>query len=492
MHTPYESEAFTAELAEVLSAFEEQVDAEFTEGAIESSTFNPGGLCVLRGKAITCTQSETAREICTTGQFGGGPMKKNVCRAVRLYVLVAMMVGSVALLGNTSQDAPELQVGPEAVAVYAAVQSELVEGNTTFALDLYRALSQEDGNLFFSPYSISAALAMTYSGARGETETQMKETLRFTLPQRVLHPAFHGLDTDLVQRASDIEGVSLSIASALWGQIGYPFLPEFRETLAESYGAPLKLTDFVDASEEAPTEINDWVSERTEERIPELMAPGSITPETRLVLANAIYFLGKWKLPFDANLTQDAPFHKLDGTEVSVPMMGIEGYFRYTEGDDFQAVELPYTGDQLAMIVLLPVESTFEAFEAALTVERLNRILEPMCSQKLWLAMPRLELTSEFSLAGVLADLGMADAFSSAADFSGMDGTHSLFIDHVVHKAFVSVDEEGTEAAAATGVIMTLSLPQTMSVDRPFIFLIRDIETGAILFMGRVMDPSGG
>ena len=220
------------------------------------------------------------------------------------------------------------------------------------------------------------------------------------------------------------------------------------------------------------------------------MAPGSITPETRLVLANAIYFLGTWKLPFDADLTQDAPFHKLDGTEVSVPMMGIEGHFRYTEGDDFQAVELPYTGDQLAMIVLLPVKGTFEAFEAALSVEQLNRILEPMYSQKLWLAMPKFELTSEFSLAGVLADLGMPDAFSSAADFSGMDGTHSLFIDHVVHKAFVSVDEEGTEAASATGVIMTLSMPRTIRVDRPFLFLIRDIETGTILFIGRVMDLS--
>lgn len=417
--------------------------------------------------------------------------RKNVRRAALLYVLTALMVGSVALLGNTSQDAAESQVGPEAAAVYAAAQSELVEGNTAFALDLYRALSQQDGNLFFSPYSISLALAMTYSGARGETETQMRDALWFTLPQRVLHPAFHGLDTDLMQRADDTEGVQLSIANALWGQHGYPFLWDFRSTLAESYDAPLSLTDFVDAPEEARTQINDWVSDRTNGKIEDLMKPETITSLTRLVLANAIHFKGTWKLQFDEEQTTAAPFHRLDGSQVDVPMMRMEGHFPYAAGSDFHAIELPYAGDALSMVILLPEEGMFEEFEADLAVERLNAILAQMYSGKVLLAMPRFELTSEFSLADTLTRLGMPDAFTGAADFSGMDGTSNLFIGHVAHKAYVSVNEEGTEAAAATGVSMVLSMPAAMTIDHPFIFLIRDSETGTILFMGRVLDPSG-
>jgi len=424
-------------------------------------------------------------------------MKRNknaIRRTALLYILAAMMAGSVVLLGNTSQDVPESQVGPEAIAVYAAVQSELVDGNTTFALDLYRALSQEDGNLFFSPYSISAALAMTYSGARAETETQMKETLCFALPQSVLHPAFHGLDTDLMQRASGIEGVQLSIANALWGQHGYPFLPDFRDTLAESYDAPLRLIDFVDAPEEARIDINNWVRDATDGKIEDLMKPGTITPLTRLVLANAIYFKGTWELQFDAAQTSTAPFYRLDGSHVAVPMMRMQERFRYTEGRDFQAIELPYSGDVLSMVILLPEEGMFEDFEADLSIERLDAILAQLGSEKVQLAMPRFELTSEFSLADTLTQLGMPDAFTGATDFSGMDGTRDLFIGHVAHKAYVLVNEEGTEAAGATGVSMTYSIPryEMMTIDRPFIFLIRDIETGTILFIGRVMDPREG
>jgi len=356
-----------------------------------------------------------------------------VSRTVRLCVLVAMMAGSVVLLGNTSQTDAQLPVGLEAVAVYAAVQSELVKGNTSFALDLYRALSQEDGNLFFSPYSISAALAMTYAGARGETEAQMKETLCFTLPQTVLHPAFRGLDTDLMQRASDIEGVQLSIANALWGQIGHPFLSGFRDTLAESYDAPLKLIDFVDAPEESRVDINNWVSDATNGKIEDLMKPGSITPLTRLVLANAIYFKGTWKLQFDEAHTTDAPFYQLDGIQVKVPMMGMQECLSYASGRDFQAIELPYSEDTLSMVILLPGEGTFEDFEANLSTERLDAILAQMYSQKVQLGMPRFKLTSEFSLTNTLAELGMQDTFTGAADFSGMDGTRDLFIDQVFY-----------------------------------------------------------
>ena len=416
--------------------------------------------------------------------------KNPISRTALLYVLMALMTGSFTLLGETGQTNAEPQLGPEASAVYAAVQSELVNSNTTFALDLYRTLCRGDGNAFFSPYSISAALAMTYSGARGETGTQMKQTLCFTLPQRVLHPAFHGLDTDLMQRASDVEGVQLSIANALWGQIGYPFLSDFRDTLVESYDAPLRLTDFVDAPEEARRDINDWVSDATSGKIEDLMKPGTITPDTRLVLANAIYFKGTWKVLFDAEKTGPAPFHRLDGSQVKVPMMRVKEYFPYTEGRDFQAIELPYTGDTLSMVILLPRAGMFEDFETDLSVEQLNAILAQLCSEKVQLWMPKFELTSEFSLAETLANLGMPDAFTGAADFSGMDGTRDLFIGHVAHKAYISVNEEGTEAAAATGVSMVLSMPSMMTIDHPFIFLIRNVETGTILFMGRVMDPT--
>lgn len=399
-------------------------------------------------------------------------------RAVIVCVMTTLVGCGLAVLGNNEEA--------------ATARAELVRTNTQFAFDLYRALAAGPGNLFVSPYSVSTALAMTFAGARGATEYQMAQTLRFTLPQDVLHPTFGSLNADLTGRVEGIDGVQLSIANAIWGQDGHPFLAEFLDLIETSYGAPIQPTDFASAPEQARADINEWVGERTEGLIPDLMAPDSITPETRLVLANAIYFLGTWKLPFDKDLTQDAPFHRLDGTEVSVPMMAIEDRFRYTEDKDYQAVELPYTGDRLSMVVLLPAEGTFETFEAALTVERLNQILAQMYSQKLWLAMPRFELTSEFSLADTLAQLGMPDAFTGAADFSGMDGTRDLFIGHVAHKAYVSVNEEGTEAAAATGVSMTLSMPSMMTIDHPFIFLIRDIETGTILFMGQVTDPSAG
>jgi len=415
-------------------------------------------------------------------------MKKNVCRTILLYSLTVLMAGSLVLLGETGQTNAEPQLGPEAAAVYAAVQSELVNSNTRFALDLYRTLCRGDGNAFFSPYSISLALAMTYAGARDNTAIEMAETLHFTLQQDRLHPAFNALGERLLGRD---ENINLTIANALWGQAGYPFLPDFLAVLDTGYDAGLRRADFIGAPEGARRDINDWVNDATEGKIEDLMKPGSVTPDTRLVLANAIYFKGTWKVQFDAKKTEFAPFYRLDGSQVKVPMMRMKERFPYTEGRDFQAIELPYTGDTLSMVICLPREGMFEDFEADLSVERLDAILAQLCSEKVQLAMPRFELTSEFSLGDTLAQLGMPDAFQlGAADFSGMDGTRDLFIGHIAHKAFISVNEEGTEAAAATGVSMTLSIPAMMTIDRPFVFLIRDIETGTILFIGRVMDPS--
>ena len=375
----------------------------------------------------------------------------------------------------------------------------LVEENSAFAFDLYQLLRQGNDNVFFSPYSISQALAMTYSGARGETEKQMSDTLHFVLSQDRLHPAFNGLDIELSKRGEgaqgkDEEGFRLNIVNAIWGQEDYRFLSEFLDVLAENYGAGLRAFDFVNAPEESRITINDWVSEQTEGRIEDLIPEGAIDALTRLVLTNAIYFNAAWQFPFNEDATTDGPFYLLDGGEVIVPMMTQTESFGYTKGDDYQAVELPYDGQELSMIILLPSDGQFENFESSMVYQRVTEIISSLAGQQVNLTIPKFEFESEFSLKKALTTMGMPVAFSADADFSGMTGDRDLAIDDILHKAFVSVDEAGTEAAAATAVLMTLTAvpapPVVVTVDRPFIFLIRDIETGTILFIGRVVNPS--
>lgn len=376
---------------------------------------------------------------------------------------------------------------------------DAAEGNNAFAFDLYRFLQKENknGNLFYSPYSISLALAMTYAGARGQTEQQMAQTLHF-LPQGRLHPALNRLDLELAQRGQgakgkDGKGFRLNIANAIWGQQGYRFLPEFLDLLAENYGAGLRLVDYAADAESSRVTINNWVSDRTEGRIKDLIPKGALDKLTRLVLTNAIYFNAAWSAPFQPSQTQDGVFHLLNGSQVAVPMMRQTTSFGYAEGQGYQAVELPYDGRELSMVILLPQTGQFDAFESALDAGQVNSILENLKQRQVTLRLPRFKIESEFSLAETLAAMGMPAAFSSEADFSGMDGARNLFISDVVHKAFVSVDESGTEAAAATAVIERASAmpqqPVEVTVDRPFIFVIRDIQTGAILFVGRVVNP---
>lgn len=374
----------------------------------------------------------------------------------------------------------------------------LVEGNSAFAFDLHQALKDEEGNLFYSPYSISLALAMTYAGARGETEQQMADTLHFLLSKDRLHSAFNSLDIELSKRGQgaqgkDGEGFRLNIVNAIWGQKDYSFLPAFLDVLAENYGAGLRLLDFVSAPEESRVTINDWVSDQTEGRIEDLIKKGIISSLTRLVLTNAIYFNAAWQYPFDEDNTAKAAFHLLDGGDVTVQMMHQTEEFGYAEGDGYQTVELKYDGGDLSMVILLPEEDNFEQFEVSLDVQTLKKITDAVRIKNVILSMPKFEYESEFSLKGTLETLGMTEAFSMEADFSGMTGNDELFIKDVVHKTFVSVDEAGTEAAAATAVIMDLKAmpgePVEVTIDRPFIFLIRDINTGAILFVGRVLDP---
>ena len=375
----------------------------------------------------------------------------------------------------------------------------LVKGNSDFAFDLYQALNKEDDNIFYSPYSMSLALAMTYAGARGETEQQMADTLHFVLPQDHLHPAFNRLDIELSHRGEgaqgkDGEGFRLNIVNAIWGQKDYEFLTTFLDTLAENYGAGLRLLDFMSGPDESCLTINNWVSEQTEGRIENLIPQGLINELTRLVLTNAIYFNAAWQYPFSEDITGDGPFYLLDGAEVTVPMMRQTESFGYTEGDRYQAVELPYDGGELSMVILLPQSDQFEAFEGSMDAQRVEDMVKALEPRQVTLTMPRFEFESSFSLKETLATMGMPVAFSGGADFSGMTGNRDLFIADVVHKAFVSVDEAGTEAAAATAAVMKLTaVPETpveVTIDHPFIFLIRDMETGTVLFVGRVVNPS--
>jgi len=418
-----------------------------------------------------------------------------VISVLMLTLMVGLAACPRAAGGELLQSEEPRETAPE---VSASDGATLVEGNSAFAFDLYQELKDEEGNLFYSPYSISLALAMTYGGARSETEEQMANALRFSLSQNQLHPAFNALALELDSRGEgaegkDDEGFRLNVVNAIWGQLDYEFLNDFLDLLAVNYGAGLRVLDFIGATEESRVTINDWVSDQTEGRIEDLIPAGLISPLTRLVLTNAIYFNAAWEYPFEEDMTEDGIFHLLDGGEVTVPMMRQTESFGYAEGDGYQAVELPYDGGELSMVILLPASGQFEAFEETLDAAQVDGIIGSLEHRQVSLTMPKFEFDSSFSLRDTLSAMGMPVAFSMSADFSGMTVNPELFIAEVVHKAFVSVDEAGTEAAAATAVVMVpIAMPPEpaeVTIDRPFIFLIRDIETGAILFVGRTLDP---
>jgi serpin B len=427
-------------------------------------------------------------------------MKKIVVIVLALVLLVPIIASiqpaKLAVADEVKSDKERIN-SPDVSSSDGAL---LVEGNSAFAFELYQALKGQEGNLFYSPYSISLALAMTYAGARGETAQQMADTVQFMLEQERLHPAFNWLDAELAKRGEgaqgkDGEGFRLNVVNAIWGQKDYDFLSDFLDVLAENYGAGLRILDFITEAEKSRIIINDWVSNQTNDRIKDLIPQGAISELTRLVLTNAIYFNAAWAYPFDEVMTTDGPFYLIDGGQVTVPMMKQTESLGYIEGEGYQAVELPYDGGELSMVILLPEDGEFETFEQVLQAQKVSDIIRGLESARVTLTMPRFEFDSAFSLKDTLAGMGMPIAFSpDEADFSGMTGNRELFISDVIHKAFVAVDEAGTEAAAATAVIMNLTSlpppPVPVTIDRPFIFLIRDIETGAILFVGRVSNPA--
>jgi serpin B len=402
--------------------------------------------------------------------------------------------------------------GADTTTARGKTEEVVVEGNNRFALELYEKLREQKGNLFFSPYSISAALAMTYAGARGETEAQMARVMHFPSGPKVLpkdydgpvqqgwdreqfHSAFGAIIKDLNAKGEK-GNYELSVANALWGQKGYGFLAEFLELIEAKYGGKLNEVDFIAATEAARQTINAWVEKETKEKIKNLIQKGVLDALTRLVLTNAIYFKGNWARQFEEDKTKEAPFTLISGEKINVPMMNQTAEFNYMETEDFQGLELPYVDDELSMIILLPRKTDgLSSLEKMLSVENLSDWLGKLGKRKVIVSVPKFRMTSQFSLAGVLRQMGMTDAFSAKADFSGMNGKRDLFISAVVHKAYVDVNEEGTEAAAATWVTMRLTSvrPEQIPVfraDHPFLFLIRDNHSGSILFFGRVMNPA--
>jgi serpin B len=379
--------------------------------------------------------------------------------------------------------------GPDAPA---ADRAEAVGGNNAFAFDLYGKLRARDGNLFFSLASISTALAMTYAGARGRTATEMASALHFTLEPQRLHPAEGALLHDL-NRGGRTGAYLLAVANALWGQKGVGFLPDFLELTRTNYGAGMQEVDFQGATEEARRTMNAWVEKQTQDRIKDLLLPGNVTAQTKLVLTNAIYFKGDWDAQFKKEQTHEAPFRTGAAAKVNVPLMNQTGNFPYAEGDEVQVLEMPYKGKDLSMVVLLPKKADGLAdLEKTLTTDRLAVWLGRLHAYKVIVGFPKFKTTIRYSLAGPLADLGVKQAFTEAADLSGMT-TEKVLISDVIHKAFVEVNEEGTEAAAATAVVVAAPGPPTsvpvFRADHPFVFLIRDRHSGAILFLGRLADP---
>jgi serine protease inhibitor len=382
------------------------------------------------------------------------------------------------------------------IAAEAQVQS-LVASNTVFALNLYGELATNSGNLFFSPYSISTCLAMLYAGARNDTERQMSEVLGFDTNQTQFASSFAELQARL-KTDQQTNAIELDIANALWTQAGYPFLPAFLENATNQYQASINQADFVTSADTARQAINNWVAQKTQDKIQNILAPGSLDPLTRLVLANAIYFKGIWTVSFALTNTIAQAFNVSSSEQVQVPMMHqpplATNLYNYVETGSFQALDLPYGSNQLSMVILLPKQvDGYGQLEEQLSPDFLAGVLASMKMQSVDIFLPRFTLQSDFDLSNALSKMGMPGAFTpQVADFSGIDGIADLFVSFIRHKAWGEVNETGTEAAAATVSGISTAVAGGTAVfraDHPFLFFIRDTESGSILFLGRLVDP---
>jgi len=382
-----------------------------------------------------------------------------------------------------------------APVVSEADMAALAAGNRAFACELYQQLASADGNLVFSPLSISTALAMAYAGAEGDTATQLAQALHFTLPAERLHAAFNKLDLSLEPSGQDADKqLALNIVNALWTQQGWTYLDSFLDTLAVDYDAGMHEMDFENDREAARQAINQWVSDATQGRIPELIPNGALDDAVRMVLTNAIYFRAYWASQFSESATVDQPFHRLDGSSVTAKMMHQVHSFGYARADEYRAVSLPYFADKQSMVVVLPDEGAFPAVSDSVDGDWVAALLAGLEATQVDLGFPRFEFSGSADLAEILQALGATDAFSAdLADFSGITGQRDLYIQQVRHKAFISVNEKWTEAAGATDVEFgetSVPIAEPVTVDRPFLFFIVDNGTGAVLFVGRVLDPT--
>ncbi len=405
------------------------------------------------------------------------------------------LVAGVALLatacggGSASVEAGDgpFAALPEPEPPRAATADEVatvVGGMSELGLELFGELAGAGGNVAISPWSVSEGMALSALGAEGTTAAEMEEVLNIDLEPDAHHTALRTVHDELLGRAND--GLALSAANRVFAQRGMSLTDSYLADLSRFYEAPLSETDF-GQPEDARAAINDWVAEQTEDRIPELFPSGTIDAQTRLALVNALHLDAEWHFPFNADNTEDQPFWLEEGRSVSVPTMHYNEYLPSGSGEGWQVVKIPYAGEALSMLVIVPTD--LASFRSSFDAAELDQIRSSLQDGGIHLALPRFELAYHTSLVEPLQSLGMRSAFSSAADFSRITGRPGLFIDAIEHSTFVSVDEDGTEAAAATGTGMALSHGPTVTVNRPFVFLIQDDATGAVLMVGQVTDP---
>ena len=384
-------------------------------------------------------------------------------------------------------------------SVAADTKAQLSADNRAFAFDLLHAIRdfEDDDNIFYSPHSISIALAMTYAGATGQTHEQMSQTLRFMLDEEELHPAFNALDLELATRSEvDVEDGDppvLNVVNATWGQYDMPFFDDYLDTLAVHYGAGLRGVDFVSEPDEVRQRINQWVKDQTEERIKDLLPEGSVNSGTALVLTNAIYFLAGWHHEFDEDNTTDHSFRRRDGSEITVDMMRQTESFQTHLGDETHAISLPYVGEELSLIALKPADedADYDAWEEAQTADSFDEVIDGLQMGHGDVALPRFRIEGDYPLKAIFEDMGWTNMFELGrlADVDGLE------ITDILHKSFIDLDEEGTEAAAATAVIIgegsaPIADDFDLTFDRTFLYAIYDHPTDTILFMGRVDDPT--
>jgi serpin B len=391
-----------------------------------------------------------------------------------LLILIPAPVAFTSALQEPSAALPETREAPGGASAL-----------NEFSAALSRALAEEEGNYFFSPYSIRTALAMAYAGAEGETARQMEEVLGFASKEQLA-------DSALTKLIGESSGEFLfRTVNAVWAQRGSRYRPAYEQVLTETFSSSLNRADFKDSPESARAQINQWAYEATESRISDLLPPGSVTRDTSLVLADAVFFRAAWEVPFLEERTRPDHFHLQDGTAVSVPMMRGSLSAGYLLSADMTAVELPYTGGEFSLLLLMPAD--LPEYERTLSGKLIGEVTERLDFGSVELTLPRFTFTSEYALKPLLSRMGLWIPFSGQADFSGMSAEEKLFISDVHHKAFIAVDEAGTEAAAATAVVMAkTSLPVQPAIvvfDRPFLLFIRERETGAVLFSGRILDP---